>query len=300
MKKVLVTGTEGEVGSALLPQLAKSFDAVGFDIRPHEGPMKAVQGDLLSYSDVAAAMKGMDAVVHMAALLPRQHPAGTFVDVNVKATANLLQAAAECGVKRFVYCSTVWATGHGLTEPYLPIDEEAPCKPICMYGQTKWMGELMAEYFARQHGLESVIIRFCGFHTVRGYDADGNIDWADADVPAIFLRYFSAGLKLMNPVDLGLAFGAAVDSPRAPGERFIVGVSTPYTSADAPGLRTAPAAIAERYYPGEAALLEELGIGVPPTLFFFSHEKARTVLGFRSQHELGDLVRLYREWRAKQ
>jgi len=46
-----------------------------------------------------------------------------------------------------------------------------------MYGQTKWLGELMTEYYARQHGLEAVIIRFCGFQAARGYDSEGRIDW---------------------------------------------------------------------------------------------------------------------------
>ena len=58
-----------------------------------------------------------------------------------------------------------------------------------------------------------------------------------------------------------------------------------------------PEAVVERYYPGVPALLRELGIDIPPVLYYFSHEKARTRLGFRSQHELGDVARLYREWR---
>lgn len=299
MKKVLVTGTQGDVGRVLLPQLAKRFEPVGFDIRPHEGPMNAVQGDLLNYEDVLAAADGKEAIVHLAALLPQRGTPADFVDLNVKATANLLQAAVELGIKRFVYCSTVWATGHGDTEPYLPIDEETPCAPICMYGQTKWQGELMTEYYGREHGLETVVIRFCGFNPVKGYADDGTIDWEAADLSALFLRNLGFGYKLMNPVDLGEAFGAAAENPKAAGERFVIGVSTPYVSADAAGLRSVPAAIAERYYPGAADLLDELGIEIPPVTFYYSHEKARTVLGFRSQHNLGDLVRMYRESQAK-
>ena len=120
MRKVLVTGSEGEVGSVLLPQLAKRFDAVGFDLRPHAGAMRAVQGDLTNYADVAPALEGVEAVVHMAALLPLNRPPGDFVDLNVKATATLLQAAVDRGVRRFVYCSSVWASGQGHTEPYQP------------------------------------------------------------------------------------------------------------------------------------------------------------------------------------
>jgi nucleoside-diphosphate-sugar epimerase len=298
MKKILVTGSEGDVGRVLLPQLARRFEAVGFDLRPHGGPLKVIQGDLTNYEEVAAAMEGKEAVVHVAALLPgrpRQAPAD-FVDGNVQAPANLLQAAVELGVPRFVYCSTVWASGHGYTEPYQPIDEEVPCAPVCLYGQTKWLGELMTEYYAREHGLETVILRFCGFHPVAGYNDEGEIDWTSADVPALFLRYLGAGFKLMNPVDLGSAFGCALENPRAVGERFIIGCSTPYTTTDAAGLRSMPAAIVDKYYPGASTLFAELGIRIPPVDYYFSHEKARTQLGFRSQQDLGDLVRLYREW----
>lgn len=301
MKRALVTGSEGEVGRVLLPQLAKRFDAIGFDLKPHQGTMKAVQGDLTKYDDVAAALQGVEAVVHMAALLPgRSEWHGDFVDANVKATTTLLQAAVDRKVKRFVYCSTVWASGHGLTEPYQPIDEDVPCDAVCIYGQTKWVGELMTEWYARRFGLETVVIRFCGFHAVKGYDASGRIDWATADVRAIFLRYLGAGFKLMNPVDLGAAFGQAIENPQAIGQRFVVGVHTPYVAADAAGLKSTPATVVERYYPGVPRFLEELGIQTPLVPFYFSHQKAQSRLGFRSQHDLSDVVRLYREWKRSQ
>ena len=300
-KKVLVTGSEGDVGRVLLPQLAQRFDAIGIDLRAHAGPMNVIQGDLTNYEEVVRAVEGVDAVAHVAALLPgrgRGAPSD-FVDLNVKATANVLQAAVETGVKRVVYCSTVWASGHGFTEPYQPIDEDVPCAPVCMYGQTKWLGELMTEWYGRQHGLETVVLRFCGYHPVKGYAADGSIDWEHADLQALFLRYLGAGFKLMNPVDLGVAFGLALEAPAAAGERFVIGCTTPYVADDACALRSDPTDVVERYCPGATDLLRELGIAVPPVEYFFSHEKARTHLGFRSQHDLGDLVRLYREWQGR-
>ena len=301
MKKVLVTGSEGDVGSALLPQLAKRFDVTGFDLRPHAGPMNVVQGDLTDYGDVVRAVEGVDAVAHVAALLPGRRPdaPSDFVDLNVKATANVLRAAVESGVRRVVYCSTVWASGHGFTEPYQPIDEDVPCAPVCMYGQTKWLGELMTEWYGRQRGIETVVLRFCGYNPVAGYAADGSIDWERADLPALFLRYLGAGFKLMNPVDLGVAFGLALEQAAAVGERFVIGCTTPYVADDASDLRVTPSRVVDRYYPGAAALFDQLGIVVPAVDYFFSHQKTQERLGFRSQHGLGDLVRLCREWRGR-
>jgi nucleoside-diphosphate-sugar epimerase len=301
MERVLVTGSAGEVGSVLLRQLAGRYDVLGFDRRPHEGAPAAIQGDLTDHDQVVGALEGVDAIAHLAAALPGrvERDPGDSVDANVKATATLLQAAVDAGVKRFVYCSTVWASGHGYTEPYLPIDEAVPCDPVCTYGQTKWLGELMTEWYGRRFGLGTVVLRFCGYNAVRGYREDGSIDWEQADLPAIFRRYLGDGYKLMNPIDLAEAFGRAIDNPSASGERFVIGCSTPYVAADAAALRSMPEAVVEKYYPGVPALLQELGIEVPPVLYYFSHEKARTRLGFRSQHDLGDAARLYREWRTK-
>jgi len=297
MTKVLVTGCEGDVGSVLLPQLARRFDAVGFDIRPHKGDLNVIQGDLTSYDEVLGAMQGVDAVAHVAALLCSSDQAAS-VDVNVKATANVLEAAVNCGVKRVVYCSTVWASGHGDTEPYQPIDEDVPCAPVCKYGLTKWFGEMVTEWYGREHGIETVVLRFCGFDGVKGYNDDGDIDWEQADLQRLFGRCFGGGFKLMNPFDLGEAFSLALEKPEVGGERFVVGVYTPYTAADAAGLASAPETVIEKYYPGTTAFLKDIGVEVHPVPFFFNHEKARTRMRFRSQHDLGDLVRLYKEWKS--
>jgi hypothetical protein len=130
---------------------------------------------------------------------------------------------------------------------------------------------------------------------VEGYTTDGEIDWDGADILGLFGRYLNPGQKLMNPVDLGQAFGLALEKPEISGQRFVVGVYTPYAADDAAELKSAPAAVIERYYPGVPELLHELDFTIPPMPFFYSHEKSRTILGFRARHELGDLARLYRE-----
>ena len=78
----------------------------------------------------------------------------------------------------------------------------------------------------------------------------------------------------------------------------MIGCYTPYVASDAAGLHSMPAGIIERYYPGVPAFLEEIGVEIPSVPFYFNHEKARTRLGFRSKHDLADLVRLYKEWKS--
>ena len=83
MKRVLITGSEGEVGLDLAPQLAKRFNVTGFDIKPgtHES-IRSIRGDLCNYPEVAKAAAGIDAIVHMAALLPSDSAPDSFVDIN--------------------------------------------------------------------------------------------------------------------------------------------------------------------------------------------------------------------------
>jgi len=107
-------------------------------------------------------------------------------------------------------------------------------------------------------------------------------------VPAILLRYLGAGFKLMNPVDLGEAFGRAVESPAAPGQRFVIGCYTPYGAAEAGELQSLSRAVVERHYPGVPELVEELGLSVPEVPYYFNHEKARTQLGFPQPARLGE------------
>ncbi len=84
-----------------MPQMSRRFEATGFDIKPHKGSCNAIQGDLLCCEDIARAAEGMDAIVHMAGLICRDEQ-DLSIDLNVKATANVLQAAVETGVQRRV------------------------------------------------------------------------------------------------------------------------------------------------------------------------------------------------------
>jgi len=104
----------------------------------------------------------------------------------------------------------------------------------------------------------------------------------------------------MNPADLGVAFDQAVEHPSVAGQRFVIGAYTPYVAADAAALRSMPEAVVERYYPGVPRILDELGIEIPSVPFYFNHARARARLGFRSQHDLGSLVRSYQQWRQAQ
>jgi nucleoside-diphosphate-sugar epimerase len=165
--KVLVTGANGFTGSHLAHALlAKGYQVHAFvrDAAKLNGLVtlgaKPVTGDLTDRAAVARAVKGVDAVYHIAAAYRDNLPYQALHAANVEGTRHLLDAALENGVKRFVHCSTAGVHGHVETPP---ATEDSPLAPGDDYQKTKLEGEqLAATYVAK--GLPVAIFRPVGIH----------------------------------------------------------------------------------------------------------------------------------------
>ena len=161
---VLVTGSQGRIGRNVAELLqAKGHTVVGFDLSPDErstGSYRSIAGDLLETTSVEHALQGIDAVIHLAAMMS-WHPkdAQTLFQINVTGTFNLLQAASRNTVARFVFASSGEVYPE-LAPTYQPIDERHPTRPTSTYGLTKLMGEEMVKQYARATGRGFAITRF--------------------------------------------------------------------------------------------------------------------------------------------
>lgn len=140
MKTVLVTGAAGRIGSLLCARLA----AKGYAIRAFVQKKGSIggrdiveyEGDVLDVESINAAAKGVDAIVHLAAIIDSSAPKNILFDVNVQGTKNVLAAAPD-GCK-FVYASSVSVYGRSLP----PIaNENTPAKPSTLYGMSKYLAE---------------------------------------------------------------------------------------------------------------------------------------------------------------
>ncbi len=174
MSKVLVTGSDGFIGSHLTEELVKkgyevrafvyynSFNNWGWlDTLPKEimDHVEVFAGDIRDPNGVREAMKGVDAVFHLAALIAipfSYHSPDAYVDTNIKGTLNVLQAARDLGTARVLVTSTSEVYG---TAQYVPIDEKHPYQGQSPYSATKIGADRLAESFYRSFDLPVTIVR---------------------------------------------------------------------------------------------------------------------------------------------
>lgn len=172
--KVCVTGACGFIGSHLVERLVaegahvrafvyyNSFNRWGWlDSLPSEvlSKIEVMTGDIRDPHGVREAMKGVDIVFHLAALIAipfSYHSPDSYVDTNVKGTLNILQAARDLGTKRVLVTSTSEVYG---TAQFVPIDETHPRQGQSPYSATKIGADAMADAFYRSFGLPITIVR---------------------------------------------------------------------------------------------------------------------------------------------
>jgi UDP-glucose 4-epimerase len=167
--KVLVTGGAGYIGSVCVERLLAAGHEVAVLDNLSEGHRSAVpaeapfhHGCLSDSAFVSATLAAIrpDAVVHFAASAlvgeSMTNPAKYFRN-NVASGLNLLEAAVQCGVRKFVFSST--AATYGVPDA-VPISETAPTLPVNPYGESKLMFERLLAWFRQLHGLEYVVFRY--------------------------------------------------------------------------------------------------------------------------------------------
>lgn len=174
MKKILVTGADGFIGSHLTELLMeKGYDVKAFtyynsfnswgwlDSFPKEKlkELEIFSGDIRDPNGVREAMKGVDAVFHLAALIAipfSYHSPDSYVDTNIKGTLNVLQAGRDANLERVLVTSTSEVYG---TAQYVPIDEKHPFQGQSPYSATKIGADRLAESFYRSFQLPVTIVR---------------------------------------------------------------------------------------------------------------------------------------------
>ena len=204
--KVLVTGSDGFIGSHLVEALIQegcnvkafvyynSFNSWGWlDTLPKDvlGQIEIFAGDIRDPNGVREAVKGVDVVFHLAALIAipfSYHSPDSYVDTNIKGTLNILQACRDYGIKKVLVTSTSEVYG---TAKYVPIDEKHPFQGQSPYSATKIGADRIAESFYRSFDTPVVI--------VRPFNTYGPRQSARAIIPTIITQLLSG----MEEIKLG-------------------------------------------------------------------------------------------------
>lgn len=206
MKKVLVTGADGFIGSHLVEQLVKegyevkafvyynSFNSWGWlDTFPQNllDAIEIISGDVRDPNGVRNAVKNIDTVFHLAALIgiPYSYEApDNYVDTNIKGTLNILQAARDYNLERVLVTSTSEVYG---TAQAVPMSENHPRQGQSPYSATKIGADYLAESFYRSFDLPVTI--------VRPFNTYGPRQSARAVIPTIITQLLSE----LNELKLG-------------------------------------------------------------------------------------------------
>jgi UDP-glucose 4-epimerase len=169
--KVLITGGAGFIGTNLIPKLKAlehpirildnlSAGQSGYTASPS---VEFLHGDIRDQRAVDEAVKGCDAVVHLAAQTNVQYslksPRDDF-QINVEGILNLLEASVKHVAKKFVFASSNAAVGQMIP----PVHEAMPAKPLAPYGASKLAGEAYCSAFYHSYGLDSAALRFANVY----------------------------------------------------------------------------------------------------------------------------------------
>ncbi|MDK1286220.1 NAD-dependent epimerase/dehydratase family protein [Pseudoalteromonas umbrosa] len=278
--KVLVTGSAGRVGRAIYIHLARSYHVVGLDSTPCS--TADFIGDIRDEALLHRALKGVDVVVHTAALHAPHigHVSDEmFHEVNVVATTKLAELAVANGVKQFVFTSTTALYGHASTPNGRAgwVTEQSKPLPKTIYHHTKIAAEVTLEAISNARDFPVTVLQMSRcfpepVEQMAQYRLNRGIDYRD----------------------VASAHRCAIEK-RLPGfNRFIISGKTPFDPSCCEQLFNDCEAVLRVRSPKLVAVFEQRGWSLPQSLDrVYDSSKAQSELGWTSKYGFESVIDLY-------
>lgn len=178
-KRVLITGAAGRIGRSLAEQLHERYD---LRLQYHRTELEqppvtdTVRADVAKYDEIAPALEGMDAVVHMAADPSTRASWESIHQNNIVGAYNVFEAARAAGVGKIVFATTNHVMGMYDRDRQWPIYAHQPVRPDSLYGVSKAFGEVLGRHYADQFGLSVICLRI-GWFLPKPHDEIGLWMW---------------------------------------------------------------------------------------------------------------------------
>lgn len=188
MKKILVTGALGQIGSELVMELRRKYggdNVIASDVRDNppqniadSGPFEKL--DVTDAEDISRVITshGIDTIFHMAAILSATGEKNPLLcwNVNMNGTINILENAVRYGLEKVIIPSSIAVWGEGVDKKDVP--QESVLRPTSMYGVTKVAGERLCDYYVQKYHLDVRGVRYPGIISSETLPGGGTTDYA--------------------------------------------------------------------------------------------------------------------------
>jgi len=275
--KILLTGSSGQLGAEIARQLSSDHRITGVDLAADE--FTSHLGNVTNRKLMFELVEGIDAIIHTASLhAPHvgQFPKEQFIEVNLKGTLHLLEAAVTHKVKRFIYTSTTSLYGFAMVpqQKAVWVTEELVPQPRDIYDITKLAAEQLCKNIALEHGLPCICLRTSRF-------------WDETPAMKAIYRLYR-GLDVR---DAAAAHCLALRKNDVKFEIFNISAQSPFAESDCEELLHDARSVIRRYHPSAEKTFGQRGWEMPESIDrVYVIAKAKKMLGYRPQHNFEQLI----------